>query len=883
MVQVIHQMRSNSKNPVELPTLLKGKVHKIDKDGDALIAFDGHDKKHWVKKTHFCNLMKIDQKMEIGAVSEMAAISEGAFVCVMEMMHSSSKNAVELSVGLKGKVHKIDKDGDALIAFDGHDTKHWVKQAKLNKLSLVEDAKVVKGQTKSTTSGFSTAGAAEKPVKAQVEKREYTSAAAQKKFVCSKCLADKVACDRCWGSGKSCWNCSGQGFFETGNGEECILCEGAGHFKENGHRICMQCGGSGKASEMCRKCVGSGGEECRRCRGRGRPFCKDCHAIFKQATSCSGLGPEPTPGVTIKRCDPSGIEALKKLWGERGGNGSVLAAWSIDNPLLSWRLRTRQQDYRNNNSKDADEVQGFHGTPAQNILSISTNGLDAGRRAGQVYGAGEYFAKCPEVSRGYCRGDSYMLVCRLLLGKQASSQQLGDGDHIWVPSMKYYVIASPEQVLPLYIVKFAEKQGPSDLENILCRSVWSTVEHTSMESIPANRPCAMTSASTDFLWMGYLHHHHSDKQLEEDVASFLKNHLPAEHVDKWQICIVRGKYTQAKVRLQVPLAREIVGKLNEVSFVEAGTRRTITVDDAHGSPGQKCPRAVAQFCRGRNLRYLDPCWCDHTVSPTASATYSLTPIDLCSARGDEIVSKFMASTPFHNGQPKIVGIKAINNATLSNLYDRFRRYLADKNKEEPKVIELYHGTNNNILDVLYTHGLQPPSDMAPAEDCPVSGGKGLCTSICNNDCNKCTTKHQWNRCHMYGLGIYVADISQKSHRYVSQPAGSGHSGKQRYRMVLCSVLMGRTLMIEGHLCKGDAMHDVSSLRRIWKGDFETMVQPCGGPLFPKGSLPAEEHDLIFVKGLGVKSKPGFSVHNSEYIAFHPYQCLPRYEIEYELC
>jgi len=243
----------------------------------------------------------------------------------------------------------------------------------------------------------------------------------------------------------------------------------------------------------------------------------------------------------------------------------------------------------------------------------------------------------------------------------------------------------------------------------------------------------------------------------------------------------------------------------------------------------------------------------------------------------------MASTPFHNGQPKIVGIKAINNATLSNLYDKFRRYLADKNKEEPKVIELYHGTNNNILDVLYTHGLQPPSDMAPAEDCPVSGGKGLCTSICNNDCNKCTTKHQWNRCHMYGLGIYVADISQKSHRYVSQPAGSGHSGKQRYRMVLCSVLMGRTLMIEGHLCKGDAMHDVSSLRGIWKGDFETMVQPCGGPLFPKGSLPAEEHDLIFVKGLGVKSKPGFSVHNSEYIAFHPYQCLPRYEIEYELC
>merc|ERR1711972_181888 len=45
---------------------------------------------------------------------------------------------------------------------------------------------------------------------------------------------------------------------------------------------------------------------------------------------------------------------------------------------------------------------------------------------------------------------------------------------------------------------------------------------------------------------------------------------------------------------------------------------------------------------------------------------------------------------------------------------------------------------------------------------------------------------------------------------------------------------------------------------------------------------AEKSDLIFVKGLGSSVRPGFSVVNSEYIAFHPYQCLPRYEIEYEL-
>jgi len=45
---------------------------------------------------------------------------------------------------------------------------------------------------------------------------------------------------------------------------------------------------------------------------------------------------------------------------------------------------------------------------------------------------------------------------------------------------------------------------------------------------------------------------------------------------------------------------------------------------------------------------------------------------------------------------------------------------------------------------------------------------------------------------------------------------------------------------------------------------------------------AEKSDLLFVKGLGDKCRPGYSVVNSEYIAFHPHQCLPKYEIEYEI-
>lgn len=476
-----------------------------------------------------------------------------------------------------------------------------------------------------------------------------------------------------------------------------------------------------------------------------------------------------------------------------------------------------------------------------------------------------------------------MILCRLLLGTQASSQKLGDGDHIWVPSMNYYVISSPEQVVPLYILKFNAKEGTQDLEKALSYPVWTTLEQVQVQTIPENRPCAMTAQSTDALWMGYLHPQHSDRQLEQNIDKFLSDNLPSKYMNQWQICIVRGKYTQAKVRLQTQLPQALVKNLNEVPFIEAGSKRTITVDDSHGSRGTRCPRSIAQFCRGSNLRFVDPCWCDHAASPTAAASFTLTPIGLTSARGDEIVSKFMASAPFHDGTPKIVGIKAINNPILNNLHERYRKYLADKNKEEPKAIELFHGTNTNILEILYTNGLQPPSDTSPAEDCPVSGGKGLCTSICDNRCEKCTEKHQWHKCHMFGLGIYLADIAQKSHRYVSQPVRT-KGGKRRYRMVLCSVVMGRTLMIEGHLRKGECMHDVSGLRTVWKGELEAMVEPAvrGQQLLQKNGLKAEEHDLLFVKGLGSCCRPGLSVHNSEYISFHPYQCLPRYEIEYEM-
>jgi hypothetical protein len=307
-------------------------------------------------------------------------------------------------------------------------------------------------------------------------------------------------------------------------------------------------------------------------------------------------------------------------------------------------------------------------------------------------------------------------------------------------------------------------------------------------------------------------------------------------------------------------------------------------------------------------------------------------VDLDSAKGNEIITNFTASAPFHTGNPKVIAVNAIDNPVLARLHGEYRKYLRTKHMAEPPVQELYHGTNNNILGILYKHGLQPPSDMEPSDECPISGGKGLCTSLCNNDCQFCIKKHTWKKCHMFGLGIYLADMAQKSHRYCSQPRRNG--GKDVYRMVICEVL-GKSYKLEGHLRDGTAMHDVVTVRSCAEEDIDKWIETChacatssgvGATIRGKrgevwGTVVAddghcwrlsngriakkhtegdrwtwvasndvaaddlevaEKSDLLFCKGLGAKSRRGSSVVNSEYIAFHPHQCLPKYEIVYEM-
>lgn len=244
------------------------------------------------------------------------------------------------------------------------------------------------------------------------------------------------------------------------------------------------------------------------------------------------------------------------------------------------------------------------------------------------------------------------------------------------------------------------------------------------------------------------------------------------------------------------------------------------------------------------------------------------------AKFDDIQTELLRSAPFSScrglgGQPKIVGLHRVNNPVLESLYDS-RRTFSTQMQGFALEKELWHGTNCKALKELLTHGLQPPSDTKASPNCPVSGNKGLCTTLCDSSCPHCTEPHVWDKCHMYGLGVYLADQAQKSHRYVREPEVRG--GKEVYTLIRCRVNLGNPYLIEGHLLKPDAMHNF-----VWcQNPSDCLERSVEEWSVDKG------HEAFYVRGLAENHKAGYGVYNSEYIVFQPYQILPLYLVEYTL-
>lgn len=648
----------------------------------------------------------------------------------------------------------------------------------------------------------------------------------------------------------------------------------------------------------------------------------------------SKLMAAPTEATVFSPVTSAKFRLIQQKWTDAGGQGNLLGVWQLHNQRTSFGFRATEHNMLEKHGHASDIIDAWHGSHEDNIFSIAINGFDTSRRAGQAYGAGEYFAKDPKVSVGYSKGGTFMFLCKLLLGKP-------DVDHTWVQSAQYYVIKQAEgqvQAMPMYLIRFGAEalrggyydygevgktivnlHDPSDVwgtvvaveencyrldsgrvakfetqgykwkfdarvpETALSRKMAKVKQREEAKGVSsslaaaqrggqsaciARRDAGIAAPTTQFLWLGWLDPALANKDNDAviaDVAEFLGLPILMARPER------NGARIGAYAKLRDPINRSQFQKLAEKRY---HGEHIISVDDAQPNnpmtQGKICPRlsGPSKFCRGWNIRghkaWYWGCSFSHpdSVRPTARATYKLESVT--EAMHDQIMTDIARDRGFHDGTPKVTKVQKVVNDSLTQLYQQRHAFLTEKHGF---VVEkdLWHGTNCSALPEILTHGLQPPSDTKPGDKCTRSGGKGLSTTLCSTDCKLCVDPHEWHNCHMFGLGVYLADSAKKSHRYV-RPIG------RKYSMLYCRTLLGNPYLIEGNLLNGSAMHD-----ECW----------CADPADSLDYLAdewdvAKGHDSYYVKGQSGKQLHGLGVENSEYIVFQPAQVLPLYLVEYEM-
>ena len=544
----------------------------------------------------------------------------------------------------------------------------------------------------------------------------------------------------------------------------------------------------------------------------------------------------------------------------------VLKAWQLRNDSLEFRFRCTE--YNMAQQKMPDMIDGFHGSAETNMVSIATTGFDPLTRKRQLYGEGEYFAENPLKSVSYAGGGGYMFVCNLILGKEGV-------DHTWKSDQGYFVIKQNNghvQCLPRYLIQFKDT---GDTE--LCRrlSAFATDEEAEEESLRrlgqsqagGERPCkgrpfgCMMAESTSRMWVGWLDPDlGSDAAVRADVCEFLKGYdVKLKRVDR------NGARLGAYVEFATSLTQAQVAELNTRPYGKESHQ--ISVDDTQPENPYKqslpCPRlhGQAKYCRGWNLRerenWTATCSYNHEADafPLASAELKYETLAEGSVKYEELAHEVVAA-----GVGRVDCIRRVVNTKQAAEYERHLAFLTAKygNVSER---ELWHGTSCAVLDTVLKGSLQPPSDTNASDSCPVSGRKGLSTTLCGSDCRHCTEPHQQrNMCHMYGHGIYFADRVEKSHSYV-RPHKGLHS------LVRCRVNLGKPFLIDSNLKQEDGTHHMTYPKdptELLENNTDTWDTVKG-------------HSSYLVKGQGSAAKKNLG---SEYVLFHPSHVLPLYVVDY---
>eukprot|EP00929_Paragymnodinium_shiwhaense_P071328 TRINITY_DN3627_c0_g1_i1.p1 TRINITY_DN3627_c0_g1~~TRINITY_DN3627_c0_g1_i1.p1 ORF type:complete len:984 (-),score=144.64 TRINITY_DN3627_c0_g1_i1:280-3231(-) len=567
---------------------------------------------------------------------------------------------------------------------------------------------------------------------------------------------------------------------------------------------------------------------------------------------CHGEPGFPAEASIFAKVTQAKKRLIQEKWSNAGGSGTLVNVWQVRNPRLDFLFRASECDFAKALGHSSDIIDGWHGSAEDNIYSIAMNGFDTKRRCGQAFGEGEYFAKDPAVSVGYARGGSFMFLCKLLLGQE-------DLDHTWVDSCQYYVLKQREsrvQAVPLYVVQFAESDSQLSQKLVSIQAqdtdettALATQQRGGLRACEARRDAGMSANTTRHLWIGWLDPslcQQDNDAITEDVKTFLKG-VEVEDV----IPERNGARVGAFVLLEKTITK---AKFEEVSARLYRGQHRISVDDQQpDNPRVKnkvCPRLTgpSHYCRGWNIsghhswQWRCPFKHPDEARSTHHASYTAQKMPRHSAKFNEIEAEFMQGTDDQlftgadgcMGKPRIVAVKRIVNRALERLYGERRGFMQDKHGFAVEK-ELWHGTNCKTLPNLLTHGLQPPSDMEPAEECPVSGGKGLCTTLCGNSCRHCRAPHEWARCHMYGLGVYMADLAHKSHRYVREPcSASEYDGPVAERSgPVWQIMLGdawysydirKQREIERAYQAGNAWYTMSKREGGYKLDFDMMMQ-----------------------------------------------------------
>merc|ERR1712151_1110248 len=99
------------------------------------------------------------------------------------------------------------------------------------------------------------------------------------------------------------------------------------------------------------------------------PFCEGCcvdiraaekqrQQLQQQQRFQQRKDEAPADGVSITTASLADLSRLQELWSVRGGQGQVLAAWKVDNPLRTHLFMKRRETLRSLLGRQPDSLEG---------------------------------------------------------------------------------------------------------------------------------------------------------------------------------------------------------------------------------------------------------------------------------------------------------------------------------------------------------------------------------------------------------------------------------------------------------------------------------------------------------------------------------------------